>query len=171
MSKVRHCPKVEYTQKGNALWECILSVWAQLWAVSPPVFVVSLFFVPCRVQQSGTEDLPKINLSSSVRLGHEETGSYKCKKHNHAHGHTTPTTPTEGQTPIPISPVTLHSITAKAEPQNWGQTSKRKSPSPRAQRAVTNFPHSWINESELSSRQLQNAHTREFVHTDVTTHM
>lgn len=82
MSKVRHCTKVEYTQKGKALWEGILSVWAHLWAVSPPVFVVSLFFVPCRVQQSGTEDLPKINLSSSVRLGHEETGSYKCKKHN-----------------------------------------------------------------------------------------
>lgn len=84
MSKVRHCTKVEYTQKGKAnplaLWEGILSVWAHLWAVSPPVFVFSLFFVPCRVQQSGTEDLPKINLSSSVRLGHEETGSYKCRK-------------------------------------------------------------------------------------------
>lgn len=168
MSKVRHCTKVEYTQKGKALWEGILSVWAHLWAVSPPYLSSPFSLFPAEFSSLAQKIYQK---SICRRLSVWETSKLahtNVEKHNHAHGHTTPT---EGQTPIPISPVTLHSITAKAEPQNWGQTSKRKSPSPRAQRAVTNFLPSWINESELSSRQLENAHIRESVHTDVTTHM
>lgn len=161
MSKVRHCTKVEYTQKGKALWEGILSVWAHLWAVSPPYLSSPFSLFPAEFSSLAQ----KIYQRSICR--HLSVWDTRKLVHTNVKS----TTPTEGQTPIPTSPVTLHSITAKAEPQSWGQTSKRKSPSPRAQRDVTNFPPSWINESELSSRQLQNAHTREFVHTDVTTHM
>lgn len=103
-----------------ALWEGILSVWAHLWAVSPPYLSSPFSLFPAEFSSLAQKIYQRTICRHLSVWDTRKRVHTNVEKHNHAHAHTAPT---EGQTPIPIPPVTLHSIAAKAELQNWGQTS------------------------------------------------
>lgn len=126
---------------------------------------------PCRVRQSASEEegrrstkdrfVVTLFVWDSSWLVHSN-----MEKNTRMHTLTHIYTHWNSRLSTPISPRTLHSITANPELQNRVQTSKRKSQNLRAQCAVANFLPSWISASEHSAGLLQNIHTAVLVHTD-----